>query len=381
MKKMLVCLLLTVFCLGTALAEGALPAYAYPGDDPVEAAIANYTAEAFAQRYPAAEGSVIIPAPLIFQTAPQDDGSLLVYGNFWTFSYVAESDILKCVAGGECPGIITLVRNADNWAVATLEEAGDGTEYAKDIARLCHGDKALERQYYDAPYADTRLRFIEAYVTANGLDAKAYQDYGWDPVPLFSAAPHHTITALASEINPENLISVAVDARITPDSPDSSLLTVELIIPEQFDPEEVRSLAVGDAIYTQGQEVVVRTISEVDGYLVLNEGDYAFSDGSIWLYEHLDGSYWIADGEDTAWTTIATLSIPLPDTLLFLDAINPASGEMLLMPTVHDALEFQSMLKSESENGGPGFAADNVYVVFDKAGKLAMIARYYVPWQ
>lgn len=195
------------------------------------------------------------------------------------------------------------------------------------------------------------------------------------------AAPHHTITALASEVNPENLVSVAVDARITLDSPDSSLLTVELIIPERFDPEEVRSLAMGDAIYTQGQEVVVRTISEVNGYLVLNEGEYAFSDGSIWLYEHLDGSYWIADGEDAAWTTIATLSIPLPDTLLFLDAIDPASGETLLMPTVHDAAEFLASLKSETENGGPGFAADNTYVVFDKAGKLAMIARYYVPWQ
>lgn len=375
MKKALICLLMTVFCITLALAEDSLPAYSYPGNDPVEAAVASYLAETAVQRYPDREGSVVIPAPVLFKTEQRDDGSLLVYGNFWTFSYVVNGSVLECVAGGECPGIITLTKSADGWTVAACEKAGDGTEYRKDILRFCHGDKALEHLYFDAPYQDTRLRFIEEYAATNGLDITAYQDYGWEPVPLFTAVPRSAITAIASEINPDNLVSVAVDARITSDPADSSLLSMELIIPERFDPEEVRGLAVGDAIYTQGQEIAIRTISEKDGYLVLNEGDCAFSDGSVWLYEHPDGSYWIANAHGNAWTVIAEISVPVADTLLFLDGSDPARA----LPEVYSAEAFLRILAAETKEG-PGFTANNVCAIFDGAGQLAMIYRHFVPW-
>ena len=199
-------------------------------------------------------------------------------------------------------------------------------------------------------------------------------------VPALAAEERTVVTALASEVNPEALSAVAVDARILEYDADGNTLTVELIVPERYDPEEIGSLKVGDAIYTQGQEVEIRTITENSGYLVLNEGDYEFSEGSVWLYEGIDMAYWIADWHDNTWTLLATVQAPVADHLLFLDGIDPSSGESLLKPTVHNRQEFLEMLEAEKEEG-PGFATNNVTVVFDDTGALALIRRFYVPWQ
>ena len=201
--------------------------------------------------------------------------------------------------------------------------------------------------------------------------------------PTENSSPK-TITAVASEINPEHLASVIVNARITGYSPDENALTVELLVPETYDRDEVLSLAVGDAIYTQGQEVVIETLSEAYGYLVINDSEFAFSEGSIWLYEQEDGNFAIDNWGDASWMILAELKAPVKESLLFLDGINPSSGESLSVPTVHNAADFLAMLKAENgegEEGGPGFAANNAVVVFDDAGQLAMIQRYYVPWQ
>ena len=212
-------------------------------------------------------------------------------------------------------------------------------------------------------------------------EAEPGQDTDGKQMPQADGSSHKTITAIASEINPEHVASVTVNARITGYSPDENKLTVELIAPEVFDRGEVLSLTVGDAVYTQGQEIVIQTLSEHYGYLVINEGDFEFSEGSVWLYEQMDGNFAIAEWDDNTWITLAELKEPVQDTLLFLDWINPASGESLNMPAVHTAAEFIAMIKTESEEGGPGFSANNVYAVFDAEGNLAVIQRYYVPWQ
>ena len=198
--------------------------------------------------------------------------------------------------------------------------------------------------------------------------------------PALSAAERTVVTALAAEVNPESLVSVSVDARITDYNAADSTLTIELIVPERYDPEEILALKPGDAIYTQGQEVDIKTISENSGYIVLNEGDYEFSEGSVWLFEGIDMNYWIADYHDNSWILLDTVHMPVSDHLLFLDEINPSTGETLLQPSVYSGKEFLEMLNAEKDEG-PGFAANNVTVVFDGTGALALIRRFYVPWQ
>ena len=199
-------------------------------------------------------------------------------------------------------------------------------------------------------------------------------------IPALAAAERTVVTALAAEVNPEALVSVSADARITEYNAEDNTLTVELIVPERYHPEDILNLKVGDAIYTQGQEVEIRTIGENSGYIVLNEGDSEFSEGSVWLFEGIDMNYWIADGQDSSWALLATVRVPVTDRLLFLDEIDPSSGETLLYPSVHNAGGFLERLEAEKEEG-PGFAANNVLIAFDDTGALALIRRYYVPWQ
>ena len=206
-------------------------------------------------------------------------------------------------------------------------------------------------------------------------------------LPLLSfaeeTAPERTVvTALASEVNPDALTSVSVNARIIGYDAKKNTLTLEIIVPERFLPEDIQALKSGDAIWTGGQEIEVQTVADVDGYTVINEGEYEYSEGSVWLYEGLDMNYWVANVHDNVWILLATVDAPVTDHLLFLDEIDPATGDTLVHPTVHSGAEFLAMLEKEAAGeGGPGFDTNNVSVVFDDAGDLALITRYYVPWQ
>ena len=184
------------------------------------------------------------------------------------------------------------------------------------------------------------------------------------------------VTAVATDVNPDALLSIAVDAKIMDYDPADNTLAVELLIPERFDPDEIMNLKPGDGIYTQGQEVDIHSISEIDGYIVLNENE----ENEIWLYESIDMYYWIAEDDDHTWNVFTDLHVPVSEHLLFLDEIDPLTGEILIYPTVHNRTEFLSMLETEKSNGS-GFDIRNVRIVFDENGEVALITRFYVPWQ
>ena len=181
-----------------------------------------------------------------------------------------------------------------------------------------------------------------------------------------------TATAIAAEVNPERLVSVSVDAKIT--GCDGETCTLVLLVPERYRPDEILSLQPGDGIYTQGREVRIRTVTEKDGYLFLNEGD----EDEVCLYESIDLNYWTMGTDEHTWTELATVTVPLPEQVLFLDDIDPATGEGLLNPTVHNKAEFLAMMDAEDD---PGFDLYNVRVVFNDRGDLALIRRRYVPWE
>ncbi len=187
-------------------------------------------------------------------------------------------------------------------------------------------------------------------------------------------AERTVVTSMASEVNPNHLISVAVDAKITGCDPIHHTVGVTILIPERYRPDEILSLKVGDGIYTQGREITIRSISEDEGYLVLNAGQ----EDEVYLFESVDLNYWIMDVNDNTWVELATVNVPMSDRLLFLDEIDPVTGEGLLYPTVHNQAEFLAQMKVTDD---PGFDRRNVKAVFDETGELALIRRIYVPWQ
>lgn len=200
-----------------------------------------------------------------------------------------------------------------------------------------------------------------------------------------SPASADTITAMASEINPEHLEKVASYARILGYNEDENILTVELIVPEVFRRDEILALQVGDGIYTGGQEILIRSIGRYDGdsLIVINEGAYEFAEGSVYLYEDLSGNYRPEVYEDYTWGTLARLTCPVQESLLFLDGIDPKTGDPRTLPTVHTAQELTlQLLEAQTADGYViGLDNNNVYVVFDGEGGLAVIQRFFVPWQ
>ena len=168
-----------------------LPGYEYTGEDPIEGAIADVLAsEDISEQYLTEPGSVAIPCPIILKTEKADDTHVKVTGNFWVMNYVLQDKTLKCISGGECPGIITLELEDDEWIVTDLDEVGDDEDYEAGIERVAGGDKDLIAKFYEAhdmsgdPLKSIREKYIREYVEENELDVTAYQDEGWDPVEL-----------------------------------------------------------------------------------------------------------------------------------------------------------------------------------------------------
>ena len=199
-------------------------------------------------------------------------------------------------------------------------------------------------------------------------------------IPVMASAEPKTITAVASDVNPGALYSIAVDARIKAYNREDNTMTVEIIVPETYDADEVESLQVGDAIFTQGQAVTVESVVNDYGVIILNQKNPDDPSDSIMLYQGADLNYEILQDDDHTWTTLGTLNVPVSGSLLYLDEIDPSTGEMLNLPTVHNLQQFVAELEGGS-TAGPGFDMNNTSVVFDETGALALIRRFYVPWQ
>ena len=195
-----------------------------------------------------------------------------------------------------------------------------------------------------------------------------------------SVASADVITALATEINPEHLEKTASYARILGYNEKENTLTVELIVPEVFDREDVLSLQVGDSIYTGGREVTIQSISYDDEWCSAE----FINDGELFLSQDRSGNYtMMADEDDCVWTAFAQIECPVQSSLLFLDYIDHETGNALALPVVRTVDELTAELRAvgPAEAYTVGLSTNNVYVVFDGEGNLATIQRFYVPWQ
>ena len=136
-----------------------------------------------------------------------------------------------------------------------------------------------------------------------------------------------------------------------------------------LDQDVLDGLEVGD-ILTIGQETVeVQTLERDEfGATVNNEIDLTVQGESVRVssYEH--------DFMDT----IAVLTLEIPEDMVFVDNIDPETGDILDEPAEHNAAEFAAMLAA---GGYPDFASDNVTVTFDEDGRMVRAERSYTPWQ
>ena len=189
------------------------------------------------------------------------------------------------------------------------------------------------------------------------------------------------LTAMATEPYMEVYALYSCYARILDYNSETNLLKIALITPEVFPKADAEALTVGDSIYSGGREVSITSVSHENGYLIFNKGEGEFEDGSVWLAEDLNGNYRTYDWHDYVYTELAQIEVPLTSSLLLLDNINPESGDILEKPTVHSSADLIRMMEEAARGTDPGFSANNVLVIFNSEGQLAVVERYYVPWQ
>ena len=192
-----------------------------------------------------------------------------------------------------------------------------------------------------------------------------------------AASAATTLMPMATEIDPAHLEKTACYARILGYNEAENTLTVELIAPEIFS-LEILALQEGDSIYTGGKEVLIESIPPTDWCASI-----LFNDGDLFFFQERDIFYRMETEDDYFWNVVASVECPVKEHLLFLDYVDETSGDMLDLPKVLTADELTAKLLAEqaSEDYHIGLSANNACVVFDGDGELAMIYRFYVPWQ
>lgn len=191
-----------------------------------------------------------------------------------------------------------------------------------------------------------------------------------------AAASADVIKPMPSAVDPWSVAGQAVYVRLQDIDWRAETVTVALCDVETFDRDAIQAMTVGDVIVSEGREIEVRTICEDAPVIIVNEDDEALA-----LWENDDGNYESAYGytDMRVWTVVGERTFELSDDLVFLDGINPSTGEMLTLPTANTLRELRRIM--EGEEYDPGFSAQNAYMVFDDEQEAVVLARFYVPWQ
>ena len=191
-----------------------------------------------------------------------------------------------------------------------------------------------------------------------------------------AAASADVIKPMPSAVDPWSVAGQAVYVRLQDIDWRAETVTVALCDVETFDRDAIQAMTVGDVFVSEGRKIEVRTIREDAPVIIVNEDDEALA-----LWENDDGNYESAYGytDMRVWTVVGERTFELSDDLVFLDGINPSTGEMLTLPTANTLRELRRIM--EGEEYDPGFSVQNAYMVFDDEQEAVVLARFYVPWQ
>ena len=106
---------------------------------------------------------------------------ILVWGDFWVFNYNQVGDTLKCVSGGNHPGLMHVRQTDNGFEVNSFDQVEDGSNNLPSAKRI-FGDKYEAYQAINSNKEDReklRAEGLATYVKKQGLSATTYEDYGW----------------------------------------------------------------------------------------------------------------------------------------------------------------------------------------------------------
>ena len=163
-----------------------------------------------------------------------------------------------------------------------------------------------------------------------------------------------------------------LDAKITGFDPEARTIDVTLLTPVRMTEWQAVSINEGDTIRIGTEEVEISTL--------VYEGDDAVINDEYYLRKGDDGMYTASSYEMPIMEEAKTLTLTVPDSLVFMEGVDAASGEMLEEEKPLTADEFFAALAA-AQQGDIGFDTQNVRITFDGNSEPVQVERYYTPWQ
>ena len=156
--------------------------FEYTGEDPYFAPIWNYLKENVGVYY--GEADLSLPAFDIFREDDSDPEDIKVWGQFWLFNYNLRGTTLMTQSGGAYPGLMHLKAAGDSFEVTAFDQVEDGTNYGISAQKIFGVDNELLEAFRHSSdnFNDCLLNSILMYSENSGIEIKAFQDFGWDPV-------------------------------------------------------------------------------------------------------------------------------------------------------------------------------------------------------
>ena len=134
-----------------------------------------------------ASGKVCIPSYTVVAVNDSDTDCIRVWGDWWVFNYNIVGDTLKCVSGGNHPGLMHLKQNnTHKWVVSSFDQVEDGSRNLPSAKRI-FGEyyDTFHKTNSDQHHRDSvRLTQVAYYVQQHNLPVTMLQDYGWPAVEL-----------------------------------------------------------------------------------------------------------------------------------------------------------------------------------------------------
>ena len=142
-------------------------------------AIDRYLVEEIGKHY--AQGEHCVPIHNVVAIDESNAEDILVWGDFWVFNYNQVGDTLKCVSGGNHPGLMHVRQTDNGFEVNSFDQVEDGSNNLPSAKRI-FGDKYEAFQAINSNKEDReklRAEGLATYVKKQGLSATTYEDYGW----------------------------------------------------------------------------------------------------------------------------------------------------------------------------------------------------------
>ena len=142
-------------------------------------AIDRYLVEEIGKHY--AQGEHCVPIHNVVAIDESNSEDILVWGDFWVFNYNQVGDTLKCVSGGNHPGLMHVRQTDNGFEVNSFDQVEDGSNNLPSAKRI-FGNKYEAYQAINSNKEDReklRAEGLATYVKKQGLSATTYEDYGW----------------------------------------------------------------------------------------------------------------------------------------------------------------------------------------------------------